>query len=1204
MLSRALLMATALLLVSGRETIHADPVVIGAATNAPSDLAKARQRLRVAPGLQVDLWAGEPLVQNITSVSFDDLGRAYVVETGRRRTSVFDIRNFKEWVPDDLALRTVEERTDYLRGMLATNTAFRAAATRSSKGGFGDFTGDGLVDIRDLEVESERIRLVWDADHDGKAESATVFAEGFNTSVSGVAAGVLASGTNVWFTCIPDLWRFDATPVTPRDGSRVAMTPPSSQARELLLHGFGVHIAYGGHDMHGLIKGPDGRLYFTIADRGATVTNREGMVISVPDAGSVFRCEPDGAKLEVFASGLRNPQELAFDEQGNLWTGDNNGDGGDLARWTLVLEGADYGWTIGWQWLPKMGAWNSERLWHTRESNTAAYLVPPVAHIGHGPAGIAYYPGTGLGDRFEGTLFMADFPGGVRTFRVEPDGAFFRVGQAASLSEPTDNSHADNLGRRAARPTWQQDNSSTNLTNKLLWDLYPVDVTFPPDGGVVVADWVEGWEKTGKGRLWHVTDPTLVNDPIIAETKRLLAEGMTQRKNDDLAHLLGHRDMRVRLNAQWELAGRGLKAWDSFAQIATGSSNRIARLHALWGLGQIVRTGKAVPSVQNRLLQNLLRLLPLLDDHDPEVRGHAARFMGQSHLAQSQFRLYKLMRDPNPRVAVQGVLACRDLYGAYTSGSGGLRVHQSLRQRLYELLPQMIRDRVPEPERKPGLAWFPELPEQIVRDRFDDPVVRHATVLMIARAAEMYGSLGPPTFVDLFSHTNADVRLTYLLAERRFAEPAIRQSLNDPDPRLVLEAARAIHDVPIPAAMPDLAALLQPDALERLLKQAEEMKSSSPRGAPLPFTADEWLTYTLRRAVNAAFRLGTETNALALAALSVRAEVPESVRLEAVEDLGLWPQPPRLDRVVGLHRPLPSRDPASARNALSAVWPQLSATSSTNLLVAALDAATALTWPRLPEALAHLANHPDATIREEAKRRAAGQTPVPFSELVARAEVGPMSQRQEAIRALAIDSDPQATEVLTRWATRLAAGDVPPGLALDVLEAVATRTPGLPALTAWTNSWNKDDRLAAYRINLEGGDALRGRRLFAERADWGCQRCHKLGGEGGDVGPDLTGIGRTRGRDEVLQSILYPNDHIAPGFENAILTRRDGSTVIGVVKAERPGELEIESPEDGRITVRTADILSRERGLSAMPEGLSELMTRRELRDLLEALAQ
>lgn len=1164
----------------------ADPAV-SSSTNAPSDAARARQRLRVATGLQVDLWAGEPLVQNITSVSFDDLGRAYVVETGRRRTSVFDIRNFKEWVPEDLALRSVEERADYLKGMLATNAAFRAAATRNAKGGFGDFNRDGIVDARDLEVESERIRLVWDSDRDGHADSAGTFADGFKSSVSGVAAGILAQGTNVWFTCIPDLWRLPAVPASETDGRRGEIESVGSRSRDLLLHGFGVHIAYGGHDLHGLIRGPDGRIYFTIADRGANVTNREGQVISAPDAGSVFRCEPDGANLELFATGLRNPQELAFDELGNLWTGDNNGDGGDQARWTLVLEGANYGWTIGWQWLPKMGAWNSERLWHTRDSNTAAYLVPPVAYVGHGPAGIAYYPGTGLGERFQGTFFYADFPGGVRTFRVEPDGAFFRM-----AAGPGD----------SGSPTWLQDNSVTNQSGKLLWDLYPVDVTFPPDGGVVVADWVEGWEKTGKGRLWRVTDPQLAHDPAIAETRRLLAEGMTHRKNAELASLLGNPDFRVRLNAQWELAGRGISSWKTLSQIARGSGPQRSRLHAVWGLGQLNRAfGSRIP------LDYLDSLLPLLSDADPGIRGAAARLLGAAHLVQAQDPLRDMILDSDPTVAFQSIMAYRDLMGVFI-GPGELRFRRSLRKQLTEKLPGWIQSRLPRPPSEGGIRWPDhEVIERVASQGIADPGIRHAATLMIERLGHLFGSLSAQqgAFASLINHTNADVRLVFLLAERERREPGISRSLSDPDPRLVLEAARAINDVPISAALPDLAALLHAENRNRLLQAAVELDMLRATNANrIHFTGDEWLTWTLRRAVNAAFRIGDPPQATALAAFATRNEVPESVRVEALEDLGLWAHPPSVDRVVGLHRPLPPRDAAPARTALATAWPELKPSRSPQVLVAVLDAAETLNLEELPEMLATLKAHSNPAVRTAAERRIARREAVPIDDLVARSESGPIASRQSAIRALAVSPDPAASEALTRWADRLAAGQVPPALQLDVLESVSTRVPNVEALKLWTNSWPRDDRFAAFRICLEGGDPVRGRRLFSERADWGCQRCHKLSGDGGDVGPELTTVGKTRGREAVLQSILYPNDTIAPGFENLIVTRRDGTLVVGVLKVERPDALELQTPEDGRVVIPTKDITSRERGLSAMPEGLGDLMTRSELRDLIEALSQ
>ena len=189
---------------------------------AAQAVEQARARLTVGAGLRVEAWAAEPLLQDVTSIDFDGTGRAYVVETGRRRTSVFDIRNFKDWVEDDLALRSVEDRARFLSGQLATNAAFRAAATRGGRGGLRDFNGDGIVDARDLTVESERLRLVWDSDGDGRADRSEVLVEGLDGITSGVAAGVMVSGDDVWMACIPDVCGSGAPRVPSRPPSRRA----------------------------------------------------------------------------------------------------------------------------------------------------------------------------------------------------------------------------------------------------------------------------------------------------------------------------------------------------------------------------------------------------------------------------------------------------------------------------------------------------------------------------------------------------------------------------------------------------------------------------------------------------------------------------------------------------------------------------------------------------------------------------------------------------------------------------------------------------------------------------------------------------------------------------------------------------------------------------------------------------------------------
>ncbi|HET7535416.1 MAG TPA: hypothetical protein VFJ90_03120, partial [Candidatus Didemnitutus sp.] len=255
---------------------------------------QALARMKLPPGLTATLWAAEPMLANPVAFNFDEQGRMFVAETYRYGSSTLDIRGYMWMLEDELANRNQQ---DFL------------ATVRKS---FGD---DG---VKELSKESEIVRLIEDTNGDGVADKSSIYADNFRTPLDGVAAGVLARRGEVWFTNIPAVWHFTGH--------------AKAETREELLRGFGVRFNFTGHDLHGLIFGPDGRIYFSCGDRGASVPTKEGTTVESPDTGSVYRCYPDGSHLELFATGLRNPQSLLFNEYGDLFTGDNDSDQGDEER--------------------------------------------------------------------------------------------------------------------------------------------------------------------------------------------------------------------------------------------------------------------------------------------------------------------------------------------------------------------------------------------------------------------------------------------------------------------------------------------------------------------------------------------------------------------------------------------------------------------------------------------------------------------------------------------------------------------------------------------------------------------------------------------------------------------------------------------------------------------------------------------------------
>lgn len=1063
---------------------------------ASSEAEQAMARFDLPDGFRVELVATEPLLANPVAFCIDELGRFYVAESFRINDGVPDNRWFMRWLADDLASRTVDDRIRMYR-------KHRAA------------------ELDSWGVESERVRLVIDSDGDGKADASTVFADGFRRIEDGIAAGVLARDGEVWFACIPHLWLL-------RDSSGDGR----ADERRSLHHGYGVHVAFFGHDLHGLTFGPDGKLYFSIGDRGMHVETPEG-VVSAPDCGSVLRCNADGTELEIFATGLRNPQELAFDEFGNLFTGDNNSDSGDQARIVYVVEGGDSGWRMPYQYLERpysRGPWNEDKLWRPTFPGQAAYIVPPVANFADGPSGLAYNPGAGLPPEYDRNFFLVDFRGGgaisgVRRFRLEPEGAGFRVASSGTF----------------------------------VWKVVATDVDFGYDGAMYLLDWVDGWTKTGKGRIYRLYHPEYRDQA--ADAARIMAGGFRNLDATALEKLLSHRDMRVRQRAQFELARRPDEGREVLVRVARDSDNLLARLHAIWGLGQLGRTDRdCLPS-----------LLPLMRDSEAEVRAQAARTAGDLRFDGAFEPLVDLLTDASPRVRMLSAIAL---------------------------------GRIGNPGATAALLAMLEANADA------DPFVRHGGVMGLAGAAER-AALREAAAAD----RPVAVRRAALVAMRRRESPDVAmffEGFDTADSSLVEEAARAAYDAPIPEALRPLARLLGrrdlPNAVRRRALYASYRLGEREDVAAITAVAAD----------------GRETERFRLEALDMLGSWGAPPELDGLTGF-YRPIERRPDNAateaVATHilELLASKSPALSRRAAELAEQYRIAGASETLTamlrdarrapearVAALRAVAAIEPQSARSLLAEAIGDAQPLVRSEATDILAQVDPDACVRLLAKAlDSVDVGERQRALATLGKVDSADADSVLSKQMDRLLADATPAEVRLDLLAAARRR--GTPELSSKLNRY--EARLAGeapavrYADTLYGGDADRGKQIVFEKTEVACLKCHKFFGRGGDVGPDLTRIATNKDRQYLLESIVDPNRAIAEGFDTSILLLADGTVKTGVVRGETETEFLLYDAEGRPFTVLKSVVEERQRGKSAMPDDLVQKLTEFELRDLIEFLA-
>lgn len=131
-------------------------------------------------------------------------------------------------------------------------------------------------------------------------------------------------------------------------------------------------------------------------------------------------------------------------------------------------------------------------------------------------------------------------------------------------------------------------------------------------------------------------------------------------------------------------------------------------------------------------------------------------------------------------------------------------------------------------------------------------------------------------------------------------------------------------------------------------------------------------------------------------------------------------------------------------------------------------------------------------------------------------------------------------------------------------------------------------------LGLHKGDPSKGQEVFKKA----CASCHKLFGEGNEIGPDLTSTDR-KNRDWAIANIVDPNSIVRPEFQSHVLETHDGAILTGMLVESTPDRVTLITADNERMTFARGDVADLyESNLSLMPEGLLDPMTPEEIQDL------
>jgi putative membrane-bound dehydrogenase-like protein len=447
----------------------------------------------------------------------------------------------------------------------------------------------------------DRIVILEDTKGLGKADKATTFYQAPELLAPlglAVAKDPVGPGYKVYVCQSPNILLFED-----KDGDGKADGPPKK-----LLTGFrGIDHDHG---VHGILIGPDGKLYFSVGDQGVeNLQSSDGKgrkwTTNHTDcqAGTIWRCDFDGKNLELIAHNFRNEYEPCVDSFGTIFVSDNDDDGNQQTRICYVMPGGNYGY---WPRGPGQSHWHEEQ----------PGVLPKILRTYFGsPTGMCVYEGSLLPKKYWGQLLHTDAgPRHVRCYHLKPHGAGYDVDREDMVTS-TD--------------TWFR----------------PSDICVAPDGSVFVADWYDpgvgghGMGDITRGRIYRLAPKGTM--PAMPNVDLESAPGITTA--------LASPALSVRFMAMAKLSAMDRKeAFEILFKAGFQHENLWLRARAMW---QMVRLGmEAVPATE------------ALRDKDERFRVLSRRLFARpaDPVVRNLDALELFLQDKSCAVLRESLLALRD----------------------------------------------------------------------------------------------------------------------------------------------------------------------------------------------------------------------------------------------------------------------------------------------------------------------------------------------------------------------------------------------------------------------------------------------------------------------------------------------------------------------------------------------------------------